>query len=91
MPQDVETQAGQLREKSEPRPSQAIPEQVLIILEGEKLRGHNPGRFFRRTAFHVGLHKTSKPRSCQSNSMGVPKELEQWQPSGNDYGKIHGT
>jgi hypothetical protein len=39
MPQDVEAHAGQLSEKSEQRPGQACSEQVLTLLEGEKLRG----------------------------------------------------
>ena len=39
MPQDVEAQTGQLGNKSEQRPGQPRSEQVLTLLEGEKLRG----------------------------------------------------
>ena len=39
MPQDVEAQAGQLGNKSEHRLAQPFTEQILTLLEGEKLRG----------------------------------------------------
>lgn len=38
MPQDVEAQAGQLGNNSEHRPGQPCSQQVLTLLEGEKLR-----------------------------------------------------
>ncbi|MGO8744279.1 MAG: hypothetical protein ACLPYZ_02965 [Limisphaerales bacterium] len=48
MPQDVEAQAGQLGNKSEQRPRQPFTEQILTLLEGEKLRGFDLGHPFQR-------------------------------------------
>src|SRR5208282_1679653 len=48
MPQDVEAQAGQLGNKSEQRLGQLSSEQVLTLLEGEKLQGFDRCRPFQR-------------------------------------------
>jgi hypothetical protein len=48
MPQNAEAQAGQLGNKSEQRLGQACSEQVLTLLEGEKLRGFDLCRPFQR-------------------------------------------
>jgi hypothetical protein len=48
MPQDVEAQAGQLGNKSEHRPAQPFTEQVLTLLEDEKLRGFDLCHPFQR-------------------------------------------
>ena len=49
MPQDMEAQAGQLRDKFDQRPCQPFSEQVPTLLENEKLRGFGlPRRCQRR-------------------------------------------